>query len=113
MPAHLITFIALRVHIKLLHMKKPKKVQQFVARKLSVAEKERTLANIGKLIRAVRIERTTEKRLVSEINISRKQLIKIEEGGNMRLSTFLKLIYGLDISGGEFFSKLGQRMIPR
>jgi len=87
-------------------MVKPKKGQQFVANELPVAEMERLLLRIGKLIKSAREERTTLEKFVYEINISRSQMSKYEAGGDMFLSTFLKLLYGLDINVEEFFREL-------
>lgn len=89
-------------------MGKPKKGQQFVANELPVAEMQELLLKIGKLIKSAREERTTLEKFVYEINISRSQMSKYEAGGDMFLSTFLKLLYGLDINVEEFFRELNK-----
>ena len=84
-------------------MKKANKGQQLIAKELQDAEVEKLLLEIGRLIRAIRDDRTTLERFAYEINISRSQVSKYEAGGDMLLSTFLKLLHGLDINGVEFF----------
>jgi len=57
-------------------------------------------------MKLARKERTSLDRFVYEINISRTQMSRYEAGGNMLLSTFLRLLHGLDISAEEFFKEL-------
>ena len=87
-------------------MVKVKKGQQFTASKLTADEKKKLLLKTGSLIKAARLERTTLAEFAYEINISRTQIIKHEAGGDMLFSTFLKLLYGLDIKPEEFFREL-------
>lgn len=87
-------------------MKKGNKGQQLIARELPAAEMENLLADIGKLIKAMRDDRTTLERFAYEINISRSQMSKYEAGGDMLLSTFLRLLHGLDTEGDDFFKEL-------
>ena len=87
-------------------MKKANKGQQLIAKELPDAEMEKLLLEIGKLIKTLRDDRTTLERFAYEINISRSQMSKYEAGGDMFLSTFLKLLHGLDASGEEFFKEL-------
>jgi len=90
-------------------MGKSKKGNRVVARELPIAELEELLLKNGRLIRSLREERTTLKKFVYEINIARTQMIKYEAGGDMRLSTFLKVLYGLDIGFDAFFKELEKR----
>ena len=87
-------------------MKKANKGQQIIAKELPKAEMEKLLVEIGKLIKALRDDRTTLERFAYEINISRSQMSKYEAGGDMLLSTFLRLLHGLDTTGDEFFKEL-------
>src|SRR5882762_3824165 len=87
-------------------MKKANKGQQFIAKELPDAEMKKLLLEIGKLIKALRDDRTTMERFVYEINISRSQMSKYEAGSDMLLSTFLKVLHGLDITGEVFFKEL-------
>jgi hypothetical protein len=87
-------------------MVRPKKGRRLVARKLPANEMKKLLLKNGRLIKSARAERTTVDKFVYEINISRTQMIKYEAGGNMLLSTFLKLLHGLDINIADFFSEL-------
>jgi transcriptional regulator with XRE-family HTH domain len=61
---------------------------------------------IGKLIKARRKDRTTLEAFAYEINVSRSAMTKYEAGGDMYLSTFLKLLHGLDVKGEDFFKEL-------
>ena len=93
-------------------MVRPKRGRQFTARALPVAEKEKHLLITGMLIRAARRERTTIERFVYEIGICKAQLISYEYGGDMLLSTFLRLLYGLDIKPEDFFREIEQVIAP-
>ena len=90
-------------------MVKSKKGQRFTARALPIAERKKLLLKTGKLIKAAREQRTTMEKFVYEINISKTQMIKHQAGGNMLLSTFLKLLHGLDIKKEEFFRELEKK----
>ncbi len=87
-------------------MKKANKGEQLIAKELPDAEMKKRLSEIGKLIKAMRDDRTTLERFAYEINISRSQMSKYEGGGDMLLSTFLRLLHGLDTTGEDFFKEL-------
>jgi len=87
-------------------MIKTKKDYGFVARPLPAADIQKLLFKIGRTLKAARQKRTTLDRFSYEINISRTQMGKYESGHNMLLSTFLKVLHGLDISTEEFFREL-------
>jgi len=87
-------------------MRREIKDQQFVAKKLPHAETEKLLLEIGKLIKTMRDDRTTLEKFSYEVSISRSQMSKYEAGGDMLLSTFLKLLHGLDTTGEGFFREL-------
>ena len=74
-----------------------------VAQELSAAETEKMLIKIGKLLKKKRQERTTLESFSYEIDISRSAMTRYEAGGDMYLSTFLKLLHGLDVTPEEFF----------
>jgi transcriptional regulator with XRE-family HTH domain len=77
-----------------------------VAQELSAAETEKMLNKIGKLLKTKRQVRTTLESFSYEINISRSAMTRYEAGGDMYLSTFLKLLHGLDIKPEDFFKDL-------
>jgi len=74
-----------------------------VAQELSAAETEKMLNKIGKVLKNKRQARTTLESFSYEINISRSAMTRYEAGGDMYLSTFLKLLHGLDIKPEDFF----------
>ncbi|SEP37590.1 hypothetical protein SAMN05660816_05598 [Niastella yeongjuensis] len=74
-----------------------------IAQELSAAETEKMLNRIGKVLKKKRQERTTLESFSYEINISRSAMTRYESGGDMYLSTFLKLLHGLDIKPEDFF----------
>ncbi len=74
-----------------------------VAKELSAADVEKILKKVGKLIKEVRQERSSLEDFAYEINISRSALARYESGGDMLLSSFLKVAYGLNIEPGIFF----------
>jgi transcriptional regulator with XRE-family HTH domain len=77
-----------------------------VAQELSAAETEKMLNKIGKLLKNKRQARTTLESFSYEINISRSAMTRYEAGGDMYLSTFLKLLHGLDIKPEDFFKDI-------
>jgi transcriptional regulator with XRE-family HTH domain len=77
-----------------------------IAQELSAAETEKMLNKIGKALKNKRQARTTLESFSYEINISRSAMTRYEAGGDMYLSTFLKLLHGLDIKPEEFFKDL-------
>jgi len=90
-------------------MKKASKGQQLIAKELPDAEMDKLLLEIGKQLKVMRDGRTTLERFAYEINISRSQMSKYEGGGDMRLSTFLRLLHGLDTTGEVFFKELQKK----
>jgi transcriptional regulator with XRE-family HTH domain len=74
-----------------------------IAEELSAAETEKMLNKIGKVLKNKRQVRTTLESFSYEINISRSAMTRYEAGGDMYLSTFLKLLHGLDVTPEEFF----------
>jgi transcriptional regulator with XRE-family HTH domain len=82
---------------------KKKPGQRPIAKELPAGEVEKILKNIGKLIKESRQERSSLEDFAYEINISRSALARYEAGGDMLLSSFLKVVYGLDIEPEEFF----------
>jgi transcriptional regulator with XRE-family HTH domain len=74
-----------------------------VAQELTAAETEKMLNKIGKALKNKRQARTTLESFSYEINISRSAMTRYEAGGDMYLSTFLKLLHGLDIKPEDFF----------
>ncbi|MBN9380109.1 MAG: helix-turn-helix transcriptional regulator [Chitinophagaceae bacterium] len=83
-------------------MRKKKPVNRPVAEELSDADIEKILSKIGMLLQAKRKARTTLESFSYEINISRSAMTRYEAGSDMYLSTFLKLLHGLDITLEEF-----------
>jgi len=83
-----------------------KREKRLVAKELSPAEIQKALKNIGKALKEIRKSRTTLEAFSYEINISRSQMSGYEKGKDMYLSTFLKLLHGLDVEVGEFFREV-------
>jgi hypothetical protein len=77
-----------------------------VAEELSPAEIDKLLARIGKALHNQRKARTTLESFAYEINISRSAMTRYEAGGDMYLSTFLKLLHGLEMDPADFFKDL-------
>ena len=77
-----------------------------IAKALAPPETEEALQKIGRLIQKIRKERTTLESFSYEINVSRSAQAGYENGKDMYLSTFLRLLHGLDIPGEEFFKEL-------
>jgi len=77
-----------------------------LAEEISPTEIDRLLTKIGKVLHSKRKARTTLESFAYEINISRSAMTRYEAGGDMYLSTFLKLLYGLDLSPEEFFKEV-------
>jgi hypothetical protein len=91
-------------------MKKRRKGQNFKAKKQTAAQTAKLLEATGKLIKAKRDRLTSIDKFSYEINLSRSNLNKIEAGGDMLLSTFLKVNYGLDTTPEAFFKALKKNM---
>jgi transcriptional regulator with XRE-family HTH domain len=77
-----------------------------IAKKLSPSEIEKTLSKIGDLIKSKREARTTIEDFVYEIEIAKSAMSRYEKGRDMNLSTFLKVLYGLDVLPETFFKEL-------
>jgi len=77
-----------------------------VAPELSPAEIEKTLKKVGKLIKTKRKDQTSLEAFSYEVNISRSAMARYETGGDMLLSSFLKVLYGLHISPDDFFKEI-------
>jgi transcriptional regulator with XRE-family HTH domain len=77
-----------------------------IAQELSATETEKMLNKIGKALKNKRQARTTLESFSYEINISRSAMTRYESGGDMYLSTFLKLLHGLDIKPEDFFKEV-------
>ena len=77
-----------------------------IAQELSAAETEKLLNKIGKALKNKRQVRTTLESFSYEINISRSAMTRYEAGGDMYLSTFLKLLHGLDVKPEDFFKEM-------
>lgn len=102
----MITSVVTDMGLAVIRCMKKENKEQLIAKELSNAEVEKILLAIGRLIKTTREKRTTLERFAYEINISRSQMSKYEAGGDMFLSTFLRVLHGLDITGEEFFSEL-------
>ncbi len=87
-------------------MKKRQTVRKAVAKEMSPVEIHKNLQRIGKLIKTKRQARTTLESFSYEISISRSSMGRYESGSDMYLSTFLKLLYGLDTLPEDFFKDL-------
>ena len=87
-------------------MRKKKPTVRPVAEELSAAEIEKLLSKIGKLLHSKRKARTTLESFAYEINVSRSAMTRYEAGSDMYLSTFLKLLHGLEAPGDEFFKEI-------
>jgi len=87
-------------------MRKLKPSRRPIAQELSTAEIEKMLNKIGRMLKNKRKSRTTLESFSYEINISRSAMTRYESGGDMYLSTFLKLLHGLDITPEEFFKDM-------
>ena len=77
-----------------------------IAQELSPEEIDKIILKIGKLLHSKRKARTTLESFAYEINVSRSAMTRYEAGSDMYLSTFLKLLHGLDITPGDFFKEL-------
>lgn len=86
-------------------MKKPKAARP-VVKELSVEEIEKILQRISKLIKSKRKTLTTLEDFSYEVGISRSAMAKYEAGADMYLTTFFKLIHGLNITPEEFYKAL-------
>ncbi|WP_315814081.1 hypothetical protein [Paraflavitalea speifideaquila] len=85
--------------------KKPIDKKQ-VAPELSAAEVEKILKKIGKAIKAKRKQQSSLDNFAYEVNISRSALARYEAGGDMLLSSFIKVLYGLKINPDDFLKEI-------
>jgi predicted transcriptional regulator len=79
---------------------------KIIARQLSDNELAVILKKIGELLKEKRVNAGSLEDVSYEIRISRSALARYEKGGDMQLSNFLKVIYGLNIDAEVFFSEL-------
>jgi transcriptional regulator with XRE-family HTH domain len=77
-----------------------------IAQELIQTEIEKRLSKIGSQLKTIRADRTSLESFAYEINVSRSSMTRYEAGGDMYLSTFLKVLHGLDIAPEEFFKTL-------
>jgi hypothetical protein len=71
-----------------------------------VAETEEFLLQLTRALKTAREELTTLEKFSYEVNISRSQMSKYEAGGDMLLSTFLKVFHGLGFSREELLKAM-------
>lgn len=77
-----------------------------VAPALTDAELKKLLSAIGQVLKEAREGHKTLDDLAYEINLSRSALARLEAGGDPRLSTLLKVMYGLKVKPTEVFKDL-------
>ena len=87
-------------------MKKQKFPPGVVVKCLTQSEEAHQLLQVGRQIKLILAERSIPRTFVYELDMSITQLYKYFKGGDMYLSTFLRILYGLDIHGAEFFKRL-------
>lgn len=80
-----------------------KKGERKKAPELTQEEIEALLMRIGSLIKEKRRAQSSLEDFAYEINISRSALARYEAGGDMMLSSFLKVVYGLNTTPQIFF----------
>ncbi|MFY0255429.1 helix-turn-helix domain-containing protein [Chitinophaga sp. 30R24] len=89
---------------------RPKRKRVFIAREIPDAELTTLIAEISELIKT---HRTTTggslEDFAYEIGISRSTLVRAESGGDMVLSNFLRIIYGLNMEPEDFFKELKKK----
>jgi len=83
-----------------------KKGERKKAPELTQEEVEALLKRIGALIKEKRRDQSSLEDFAYEINISRSALARYEAGGDMLISSFLKVIHGLNILPEEFFRNI-------
>jgi len=86
--------------------KKKNPRDKIIAKQLSDNEIATILKRIGESLKEKRIKAGSLEDVSYEIRISRSALARYEKGGDMQLSNFLKVIYGLNIDADVFFSEL-------
>ena len=72
-----------------------------VAPALTDTELNRLLKSIGEIVKEAREGNKTLDDLAYEVNVSRSALARLEAGSDVRVSTLLKVIYGLKIKPTE------------
>lgn len=83
-----------------------KRTGKTVAPELASDQLEKQLRQIGTTFKRLREERTTIDAFAYEVNIARSNINRADQGKDMKLSTFLKLVHGLGITPEEFFREL-------
>lgn len=74
-----------------------------MARELPEQELLKAIKNISDRIKEKRIEQGPLEDFAYEINVSRSTLHRCESGYDLRMSTFIRILYGLDIQPEDFF----------
>lgn len=77
-----------------------------VATELEPDELKKQLRQIGTTFKRLREERTTIDAFAYEANIARSNINRADQGKDMKLSTFLKLVHGLGLTPEEFFREV-------
>ena len=78
-----------------------------IAKEMTQKEITAALLKIGQHIKAKREEGfSSAEDLAFQINIARANFYRYEAGKDMYLSTFLRIMAGLDVSPGEFFGEV-------
>lgn len=90
-------------------MKRKKAIKQHTAEELSEAQLNALLLEIGKALKEERSSKTSQEIIAYELSITRKNFGLYEKGGDMYLSTFLKILHGLGISGSDFFKRIEKK----
>lgn len=86
---------------------KRSKTERTVAEELESEQLKELLELIGKRIRHMRKEKKFRMdHFAYEIGMTRNTLLRSEQGGDMLLSNFLKIVYGLDTEMPEFFQEI-------
>ena len=74
-----------------------------VAPALSEVELQEWLQAIGQAIKEARKENKTLDDLAYEINLSKSVVARLEAGGDVRLSSLLKVLHGLKLKSSDVF----------
>jgi hypothetical protein len=98
--------VALKTRIRLLYFMAGAKKSKKSAGKID--ETQRTLENIGKRLKALRLQRGYSSYMVFayEHDIEPSQYGRYERGVNMKIANLLKVLKALKISPEEFFKGL-------
>ena len=88
-------------------MRKKSPAPKQIAKELPFDEIIKILGKIGELIHAKRLAAKTSQDTFSyETKISKSGISRYEAGRDMTLSSFLRVLYGLDIKPEDFFIEL-------